>query len=76
MGLYKMDKRSTYITARIEQLKEDKDKAHDPQDQMWYNRLIQELDWVDQIGTKGKRRSNCYMSRAATLHSESTDSPI
>ena len=75
-----MDKRSTYITARIEQLKEDMNKAHDEHDRAWYNRLIQELDWVDQIGisfenTK-RHRSNCYMSRAATLHSESTDSPI
>jgi len=79
MGLSNGDKTSVYITARIEQLKEDMDKAHDPHDKAWYNRLIQELDWVDQIGisfenTK-RHRSNCYMTRKA-MHSESTDSPI
>ena len=34
-------------------------KAHDPMDQAWYNRLIQELDWVKQMNAKPDH--NCYM---------------
>lgn len=34
-------------------------KAHDPMDQAWYNRLIQELDWVKQMNTEPDH--NCYM---------------
>ncbi len=39
---------SQYIDTRILQLKEDHDKAKDPHDQKWYNRLIQELEWARQ----------------------------
>ena len=46
---------------RIEQLKEDMSKAHDEIDKAWYNRLIQELNWVLQM--KGKPSHNCYMER-------------
>ena len=35
-----------YINARIAQLVEDRDKAHDQHDKMWYTRMIQELSWV------------------------------
>ena len=35
-----------YIETRQEQLREDRDKTHDEHDKQWYNRLIQELDWV------------------------------
>ena len=48
-----------YITTRIEQLKEDMARAHDEHDQKWYNRLIQELDWVKQMGNRPTH--NCYM---------------
>ena len=48
-----------YIDTRIEQLKEDMGRAHDEHDQKWYNRLIQELDWVKQMGNRPTR--NCYM---------------
>ena len=34
-------------------------KASNPHDQQWYNRLIQELDWVKQMGEKPTY--NCYM---------------
>ena len=47
------------ITTRIEQLKEDMARAHDEHDQNWYNRLIQELDWVKQMGNRPTH--NCYM---------------
>jgi hypothetical protein len=35
-----------YVSMRIEQLKEDRDKASNDYDKMWYSRLIQELSWV------------------------------
>ena len=50
-----------YIKVRIEQLKEDMDKASDPHDKQWYNRLIQELDWVAQMD--GKPSHNCHMKK-------------
>ena len=48
-----------YIRLRIEQLQEDMNKAHDEMDKAWYNRLIQELNWVLQM--KSKPTHNCYM---------------
>lgn len=45
----------TYVANRIEQLKEDREKAHDHHDKMWYSRLIQELSWVT------TRRENCSL---------------
>ena len=47
-----VDRQEKYIMLRIEQLKEDMSKAHDELDKAWYNRLIQELNWVLQM--KGK----------------------
>ena len=44
-----------YVTMRIKQLKEDRDKAQDHHDKMWYSRLIQELSWVT------TRRENCSL---------------
>ena len=44
-----MKKMEKYIKTRIEQLKEDKEKASDPHDIQWYNRCIQELDWALQM---------------------------
>ena len=41
-----IDPREQYIETRITQLKDDMNKAHDEHDRNWYNRLIQELDWV------------------------------
>ena len=35
-------------------------KAHDPMDQAWYNRLIQELDWTKQMMTTPTH--NCHMA--------------
>jgi len=49
-----------YIPMRINQLLEDRDKAHDDYDKLWYNRIIQELDWVQQAQGR-KFRRNCYM---------------
>jgi hypothetical protein len=54
-----MSKAEKYINVRIGQLKEDMAKAHDPMDQAWYNRLIQELDWTRQM--LAKPTHNCYM---------------
>ena len=48
-----------YIDTRIEQLKEDMGRAHEEYDKNWYNRIIQELDWVRQMGNRPSH--NCYM---------------
>ena len=58
-----MDKRTNYVKARIKQLKEDMDKAHNPHDKQWYQRCIQELEWVEQM--KSKPTHNCYMETDA-----------
>ena len=56
-----VDRQEKYIKLRIEQLKEAMSKAHDEMDKAWYNRLIQELNWVLQM--KGKPSHNCYMEQ-------------
>ena len=56
-----VDRQEKYIVLRIEQLKEDMSKAHDEMDKAWYNRIIQELNWVLQM--KGKPSHNCYMEQ-------------
>lgn len=56
-----MTKQNRYIESRIAQLKEDMSKAHDEMDKAWYNRLIQELDWVVQMADKPSH--NCYMQK-------------
>ena len=54
-------KQNRYIETRMEQLKEDMSKAHDEHDKKWYNRCIQELDWVLQMS--GKPTRNWHMSK-------------
>jgi DnaJ-domain-containing protein 1 len=48
-----------YIDIRIDQLKEDLEKASNPDDRAWYNRLIQELSWAK------NQNHNCYMGTDA-----------
>lgn len=56
------NKQEKYIEARIKQLIDDMNKASDEYDKQWYNRLIQELSWVqDMSGKNGK--TNCYMEK-------------
>lgn len=55
------EKQDRYIAGRIEQLKEDMSKAHSMYDKAWYNRIIQELSWVQEMKTKPK--TNCYMEK-------------
>ena len=54
--------KENYIKTRISQLMDDMNKAHDQHDKNWYNRLIQELDWVQQVEKKPDH--NCYMEKA------------
>ncbi len=56
------NRRKNYIKNRITQLMDDMNKAHDEHDKNWYNRLIQELNWVQQA--EEKPTHNCYMERA------------
>lgn len=53
--------KEVYIKARISQLMDDMNKAHDQHDKNWYNRLIQELNWVQQV--ENKPDHNCYMEK-------------
>ena len=53
------DKQKRYIQVRMEQLAEERETCHDDHDKMWFNRCIQELDWVLQM--KDKPNHNCYM---------------
>ena len=53
-----------YIGVRIEQLKEDREKANDDHDKMWYTRLIQELNWI--INPK----ENCSISQVFSTSPE------
>jgi hypothetical protein len=48
-----------YVKVRINQLQDDMEKASNQHDVQWYNRLIQELDWVLQM--RDKPNHNCYM---------------
>lgn len=50
-----------YIDVRISQLKEDMSKANQPHDQLWYNRLIQELSWAKSMTGNEQVMKNCYM---------------
>jgi hypothetical protein len=46
---------------RMEQLKIERDNPHNsPIDSEWYNRIIQELDWAQQMTEESKER-NCFM---------------
>ena len=54
-----MKKMEKYIKTRIEQLKEDMNKAHNEHDRMWYNRCIQELDWA--LQKQSEPTHDCYM---------------
>ena len=56
------NRRKNYIKQRISQLMDDMNKAHDEHDKNWYNRLIQELNWVQQADSRPDH--NCYMEKA------------
>jgi len=58
----KRNTQEDYIKSRIIQLMDDMNKASDEYDKQWYNRIIQELTWVqDMDGTTEK--TNCYMEK-------------
>ena len=52
-----------YIETRQAQLADDRDRASDGYDKQWYNRLIQELDWVLMMEGK-KTKRNCSIDDA------------
>lgn len=57
-------KGTDYIDSRIVQLKTERDLSKNPADVMWYNRTLQELDWVKQSLT-GEYSAECVLSRTA-----------
>jgi hypothetical protein len=55
-------KKPDYIPMRMKQLEEERDNPNNNDyDSLWYNRIIQELDWAQQAINKTAAR-NCYMS--------------
>jgi len=50
---------SDYIRIRVSQLEDELKVTHNEHDRAWYNRLIQELRWVDNM------KHNCGMSSDA-----------
>ncbi len=55
-------KADRYLETRIEQLKEEIPKNEgDEMTQQWYNRLIQELQWVLDVDASKEERNNCFM---------------
>jgi hypothetical protein len=46
-----------YIDVRVQQLKEEMEKAHNPMDKQWFNRIISELEWAR------SPHHNCYMDK-------------
>ena len=57
-------KQPDYITMRMDQLMEERDNPNNNQyDSLWYNRLIQELDWCQQALGNSKQR-NCFMENS------------
>ena len=62
------DKLERYLKVRIDQLREEIPKNEgDEMTQQWYNRLVQELQWVVDVGEESKKsdRSNCWMGENA-----------
>ena len=56
-----MPRRQDYIQVRISQLETERDNPHCSEyDSTWYNRLIQELGWAEQM-MKGEVTENCSL---------------
>jgi hypothetical protein len=51
-----------YIKMRVSQLKIERDNPHNSTiDSEWYNRIIQELEWAQQVLLEDEQPSNCFM---------------
>lgn len=57
-----MDKLSTYIKDRIQDLAEDRSVSTNASDRMWMARVMQELDWAHQVYT-GEYSKGCVLSK-------------
>lgn len=51
-----------YIEIRVQQLIEERDKNQGAMEIQWYNRLINELHWADQMLNK-KDIQNCNLDK-------------
>jgi len=57
-------KQPDYIGMRMDQLIQERDNPNNNEyDSLWYNRVIQELDWCQQALGNGRQR-NCFMEKA------------
>jgi|TARA_B100000768_G_scaffold41073_1_gene39915 hypothetical protein len=56
-------KQPDYIGMRMDQLITERDNPNNNEyDSLWYNRVIQELDWCQQALSNTKQR-NCFMEK-------------
>jgi len=52
-----------YIEIRVQQLIEERDKNQGTMEIQWYNRLINELHWANQMTTNKKELQNCNLDK-------------
>lgn len=53
-----------YIKMRVAMLKIERDNPHNNAiDSEWYNRIIQELEWAQQVLIEDVQPTNCFMEK-------------
>lgn len=53
-----------YVNMRISMLKIERDNPNNSDiDSQWYNRIIQELEWAQQVLIENKQPKNCFMEK-------------
>ena len=63
-SMKKRKAKRNYIQMRIEMLEKERDNPHNSDiDSEWYNRIIQELVWAQQVLLEDKEPTNCFMEK-------------
>lgn len=63
-SMKKREAKRNYIQMRIEMLEKERDNPHNSDiDSEWYNRIIQELVWAQQVLLEDKEPTNCFMEK-------------
>lgn len=64
-SLKKLNAKRNYINMRVEMLEKERDNPHNSAiDSEWYNRIIQELVWAQQVLLDDKEPTNCFMEKS------------
>ena len=66
-----MDHTERYITTRISQLTEDRDKSSSMSVKQWYNRIAQELQWALEYH-KQEFSTGCFMEKGDAVQKRQT----